>query len=150
MIKIIIIIVVVLLVAGGGYFLLRDKPLIQINLPPPASTVSPEGGAPAAPQVSPEVQAPVLPVSGTTVTINNCKADPYLLQVSEGTEITINNDDNQLHTLFVAGPNKEVKLLAKSSAKVIAKFPQGSNFTYNYLCDQQGYPSYGGAIFITP
>lgn len=139
MIKIILIVIGILLAAGGGYYFLSKPIQIAIQLQQPSGS-----------KVSPEVPPVFLPVSGTTITIQNCKADPYMLEISEGTEITINNTDDQAHTLFIAGPNTEVKLPAGGSTKIVAKFSQGHNFTYNYLCDQQGYPSYGGAIFVTP
>ena len=153
MTKIIFIILGILLTAGGGYFFLSGKPIVQINLnlPPAAPAALPGAEIPTTPVV-PGVEIPTTPVvlvSGTTITINDCKADPYILQVSEGTEITINNADSQSHTLFIAGPNKEVRLPAKGATKIVAQFSHGKNFTYNYLCDDQSLPK-GGAIFVQP
>ena len=94
-----------------------------------------------------EIQANVTgggfsPVSGSTITIQNCKGSPEILQVNDGTEVTFNNADNQAHKIFI--DNTEMDLPAKGSIKIIAIASLPKPFTNNYLCDQ----NWSGAIYI--
>ncbi len=88
-------------------------------------------------------------VSGNTITIADCKADPNILQVNDGTEITFVNSDSQDHTLSMALPDgvQEISLPSNGNTKFTANSPTGTQITLNYLCDQKTLP-YGGAIFI--
>ena len=86
----------------------------------------------------------IMPEKGSKIAIEDCKADPMVLQVSDGTEVTFVNDDDEAHTIFIE--NQEIKLPVEGSVKFMAKSPLGPGISYttNYLCDSKSLP-YGGA-----
>lgn len=86
------------------------------------------------------------PVAGESVTLTNCKAEPFILQASEGTEVVFKNADGQPHVLYI--DNNQINISAKGSATLtarrLASIPENLDYTNNYLCDS----ALSGAIFI--
>lgn len=84
--------------------------------------------------------------AGNVITIDDCKAEPFILEVAEGTEVTFRNADAAAHSITIDG--QEVPLPAEGSAKVVAKrqanAPSDIDYTNNYLCDGAS----SGAMYI--
>ena len=142
MTKIILFILVVLVSLGGGYFYFsKNSTQTNVQLQPTTSPTT-EGTKPSA--------APLVPIAGKTITIRNCKGEPYILEVSEGDEISFVNADGEEHAIFIAGANKDLKLPAKGLIKYTARRASGAPtnfaFTDNYICDSTNFT--GGAIYI--
>lgn len=131
--KISIILGVIILLAVGVFFLFSK----------PASEVSE--------QVTPQPTS-LQPKAGKTITINDCKAEPQILQTSQDAEITFVNTDQELHVLSFYNPitqgTETIEIMAGGSLKT-TKLSQGKNFTNNFSCDNKTIP-YGGAVYVTP
>ncbi len=84
------------------------------------------------------------PVVGDTIHIRNCTGEPKILEITQGTEVTLNSLDEQEHVILL--DNKEQTLPAKGSFKVTVNIPSGFGppFTTTYLCDTNP----AGAILI--
>lgn len=72
------------------------------------------------PSVEVSMPAPLVPARGTSITIRDCKADPYILEAQKGSEISLVNADAQARTLFLAKPEggSEIALPANGSLKL--------------------------------
>lgn len=133
-----------------GVVLTVVKPSIIFTLSPMPAL--PGGDSLQRTSIPPLPPSVLSPESGTTITIRNCKGDPEILQVAEGTEVTFTNADDQTHTIGVADAAgiQNLQLPAKGSATLTATFRGGRNFTSNYICDDRGWPDSGGAIYVEP
>jgi len=129
MLKVILIIVVIGIIAVSGFFLL-SKPKSKS---------------------APEISQPT-PVLSDTITIQDCTANPQVLQVSEGKEITLVNADDEVHILnffdFVSQGSEIIELPAGGSIKT-TKLSTPKNSTNNFSCDQKTSP-HGGAVYVRP
>lgn len=88
----------------------------------------------------------ITPVQGNMITIRDCKADPFMLETTDGSEVTFQNADSVAHTIIIDG--EEFPLAAMGTLKVVPKRPENApsnlDYTDNYNCDG----AHSGAIFI--